>query len=327
MRTVAVTEETLEAEGYPPLTRSSAIASSHTRKHVKPEDLRAWLHEQDCSFIASDELATVLGVPEQDLPDVLIQAVRDREMLQITATSWAPTSPQGSFPHMGVLDVLMRHLDCAYYIGWMSAGQIHGASHYRSARLMVAVEHEVPELLAAPLSETTGAFRELMGRMPHYLPVVRPNIANIPCEFTRIGPGANLLHAQMGNVSTTAATLLDCVDRPDLAGGMNNLANIAFAFLAMEGYTRKERRQRKIPSEELAEVAMLFPPEVRQRCGYLLSRMRRRALKPWYPLRRLRNTIPRNAPIVDYGNYPLCNSPRLNRQWRVSVSSLPDCDW
>ncbi len=312
----------------PPEYNPTPPIARRGRKLVKPDELRDWLWEHDCQFIASDELSALVGTQEEHLPDLLSSVIEAGDIVQVTSTSWAPTYAPHLFLYMPVVDALMRHLDCAYYIGWMSAGELHGATHYRSGRLMVAVERELPELEFVP-SYASSAFSSDSTVRPgdRYLTAVKDNIFDIPCEIKIVGMSFNLRHQMRAKVSSKVATILDCVERSDLAGGIFNLANIAHAFVALEGFNREERNQHRMNPKELAETAMLFPLDVRQRCGYLLSYTKWRTFYPWYSLRPLHKTLPRKPEIVDYGDDPFCEKLKLNRRWKVSVSQKPEYDW
>ncbi len=59
---------------------------------------------------------------------------------------WVPVPPQhriyGSLPGLQLIDLLMRHLERDYYVGWLSAAEVHGAAHQA---LQVAVSAPVQD--------------------------------------------------------------------------------------------------------------------------------------------------------------------------------------
>ena len=111
-----------------------------------------------------------------------------------------------------MIDLLMGHLGRDYYVGWLSAAEVHGAAHQAPQALQVAVS-------APLLGRTFGRVRLQFA--------IRTRVAQVPREQRNVPPGRFW-------VATPATTALDLVDAPDRSGGLSNAATV-IAELADDG--------------------------------------------------------------------------------------------
>lgn len=118
----------------------------------------------------------------------------------------------GSVPATHFVDAMMRHLDRRYYVGLLSAAELHGAAHQPPQVLQVMVER--------PLADRRNGRTRLSFH-------VRSRLAEVP---------TGQLTTPMGDlvVSTAEATVLDLASRPADAGGLDNVATV-LVELAEEG--------------------------------------------------------------------------------------------
>jgi predicted transcriptional regulator of viral defense system len=138
---------------------------------------------------------------------------------------------------------MMNHLGHPYYVGFLSAAALHGASHQASMVLQVVTSARLRD-------RKIGACRVQF--------IQRSNTPNQVCERMNVPTGRV-------NVSAPAVTVFDLVDNPRDGGGLSNVATV-IGDLLVEG---------KLHPGALFEGAALFPIAVVQRVGYLVESMSR----------------------------------------------------
>ncbi len=107
-------------------------------------------------------------------------------------------------PATHFVDAMMRHLDRRYYVGLLSAAELHGAAHQRPQVFQVMVERP---LAARRNGRTRLSFH------------VRSRLAEVPTQRVTTPTEALV-------VSTPEATVLDLASRPADAGGLDNVATV-----------------------------------------------------------------------------------------------------
>jgi len=146
------------------------------------------------------------------------------------------------------------------YVGWWSAASFHGFTTQKPMTLTVATLRQVPA-------------RTVEGNEIHFVKVV-------PRKF--FGFKAYATYGREATISTPAKTLVDCVDRPDLAGGPAEVARITYGASTV------------VPPEELADTALQMKSTAAlQRLGFLADLVGWR----WQPAIRQRicDAIPRST--------------------------------
>ena len=146
------------------------------------------------------------------------------------------------------------------YVGWWAAAAFHGFTTQKPATIAVAVTKPTP---SRSVEGTDVRFVTVTGR-----------------KF--FGFEDYSVYGRTVKLSSPAKTVIDCVDRPDLAGGPSELARIVFGASS------------EVEPEDLVETAeALGSDAVLQRLGYLMD------LVEWrYPdiLRReMRKAIPTSS--------------------------------
>ncbi|HEY5249585.1 MAG TPA: type IV toxin-antitoxin system AbiEi family antitoxin, partial [Dermatophilaceae bacterium] len=207
---------------------------------------------------------------------------------------WVPVPPQhriyGSLPGLQLIDLLMRHLERDYYVGWLSAADVHGAAHQAPQALQVAV--------SAPVQDRA------FGRVRLQF-AIRTRVAAVPREQRTASTGRFW-------VATPATTALDLVDDPDRSGGLSNAATV-IAELADDG---------KLTADHLVEAAGHFPITTVRRLGLLLDTLALPALTSG--LERLAREHHR-APITALDRHSAPDGP-VDQRWRVAVNTEIDPD-
>ena len=246
------------------------------------------------SAITTAEAADALGIPQDQVRVRMHRYVQQGRVIAPARGLWVPVPPQhrvyGSLPGLQMIDLLMGHLDRDYYVGWLSAAEVHGAAHQAPQTLQVAV--------GAPVADRT------FGRVRLQF-AVRARVTDVPREQHTASTG----HVWVATPSTTA---LDLVDDPDLSGGLSNAATV-IAELADDG---------KLSDDALARAARYFPITTVRRLGRLLDSLDLPALTGG--LERLAIGH-RRAPITALDRRRAAVGP-VDHRWRVTVNTELDPD-
>lgn len=150
-------------------------------------------------------------------------------------------STWGVVPAMDFIDQFMRHLGRAYYVGLLSAAELHGAAHQRPQVFQVMVDQRVAD---RDLERVRLRFH------------TRKDLAAV---------SVSLMNSQTAQVrvSTPEATVLDLVSHPQVSGGLSNVATIL-------GELAEDQR---LQPDKLMEATAIFPLAVVRRTGWLLDRL------------------------------------------------------
>ena len=122
------------------------------------------------------------------------------------------------------------------YVGWWAAASFHGFTTQKPMQLAVATLRQVPS-------------RVIEGNEIHFIKVVLRKF---------FGFQTYDVYGRKATLSTPCKTLVDCVDRPDLAGGAAEVARIAYGASMV------------ISPNELADTALqMKSTAVLQRLGFI----------------------------------------------------------
>ena len=212
---------------------------------VAPSELADWLIGHGRNFITTADAAGVLGVRAVSVPASLERARKAGKVISVTKRGWVPVPPEyrsaGAPPPSHFIHQLMEHLGHPYYVGFLSAAAILGASHQ------------------APMVFQVVTPARLRGRR-----VGRGRI-----QFIQRAAAVDRPHWQHGVptgriwVSTPEVTVFDLVESPRDGAGLSNVATVVGALL-MDG---------SLDPAALASVAAMFPMAVAQRSGYIVDFM------------------------------------------------------
>jgi predicted transcriptional regulator of viral defense system len=146
------------------------------------------------------------------------------------------------------------------YAGWWSAAAFHGFTTQIPLTVFVAVTGKMTE-------------REIEGSTVRYVRVSKPKL---------FGSQLYPLYGRQVPISTPTKTLIDCLDRPALAGGVTEVVRIADRALA------------KVSGDEAVETAIRFGSKsLMQRLGAIGDLIGRPLPDP--VRQRLRAAIPKSA--------------------------------
>ncbi len=216
-----------------------------TETAVSPSELSDWLIGRGRHFISSAEIAEMFVIDPASVPGSLERARRAGKLLSVTKGGWVPVPAEyrsaGAPPVSHFIDQLMQHLGHSYYVGFLSAAALHGASHQAPMVFQVA---------------TPAKLRERRIGRSRLRFIQRTATAGRPRRQHNVPTGRIW-------VSTPEVTLFDLVESPEEGGGLSNIATIIGELLT----------DQRLDESALAQTSQLYPNAVTQRVGYLLDLM------------------------------------------------------
>lgn len=212
---------------------------------VTPSELADWLMSRGRHYIQTAEVADLLGIDADIVSNSLQRAREAGKLISVTKGGWVPVPPEyraaGAPPPIHFIDQMMHHLGHPYYVGFLSAAAIHGASHQATMVLQVVTPARLRD-------RQIGA-----GRIQF---IQRSNTAEQLCAQANVPTGRV-------TVSTAASTVFDLVSFPRAGGGLSNVATV-IGDLLVEG---------QLVPQALIDAARLQPVAVVQRAGHLIDFM------------------------------------------------------
>lgn len=188
--------------------------------------------------------ADLVGGSRAAVHQGLQRLIRKGEVFSPAQGFYVPIPPEyrawgGSIPAAEFIDPMMRHLGRRYYVGLLSAAEIHGAAHQR------------PQVFQVMVDQTLRHRDNGRARLRFF---VNGRIEDIPTVRSRTRTGDIA-------VSTPEATALDLVTRPRYSAGLDNVATVLIELVEDD----------KLDPVQLAEVAEHFPMATVHRTGWLLD--------------------------------------------------------
>jgi predicted transcriptional regulator of viral defense system len=212
---------------------------------IAPSNVADELIANGTHFINAPDLAARLGVNPDQLWGSLQRSIEAHRMVSVTKGGWVPVPPEyrksGAPPPLHFIDPMMKCMGHEYYIGFLSAAEIHGASHQAPMVFQVAT----PALLR---DRRIGQSR---------LQFVRRSETASRSTERRIVPTGRV------TVSTPEVTVLDLVEAPRLGAGLSNVATVIGDLISDD----------LLDVDKLVSEARGYPMSVVQRAGYLIDFM------------------------------------------------------
>jgi len=219
------------------------IANPGNADRIKASESANWLLAHGISSITADELAAILGIPKNQVPQRMAALKRRKAIITPAQGLWMPVPPEyatwGAPPAIDIIDALMRHLNTDYYVGWLSAAEFHGASHHAPQVFQVATSRAIR-------TRTVGRSRFQFFHREHINQV-------------------SLIQVETKNgivpVSCRETTLLDVANDVMIVGGIDNAANLII-----------ELCDASAPDMGiLVELSMYYPVTAARRLGFLIE--------------------------------------------------------
>lgn len=212
-------------------------------------DLPDWLLSHGRHWVTVAEAAELLGIPQNHVAPTLARSRTRGLLFSPTRGAYVPIPAEyrswRAVPASHFIDSLMHHLGHSYYVGLLSAAEIHGVAHQHPQVFQVVTS-------ARLAGRTFGRVRLEFVTAAHT--DRHPTVdVNTPTGTMR--------------VSTPEVTALDLVASPSHGGGLSNVATVLAEMLEED----------RLDLTVLADVAIGYPAAVRQRTGFLLDDVSRRA--------------------------------------------------
>lgn len=192
------------------------VAAIYDADRPKAADLSSWMLSRGITSMTTEDIASLLGIPTSQVRVRLAPQRRAGAIASPARGLWVPVPPERSVwgaPEPGAyIDDMMAHLGCGYYVGWLSAASLHGASHQAAQEFQVATSKAVPDRRVG-----RSSLRFLARSRIDAVPVVRMAVAG-----------------SLARVSTVGATMLDVAEDLAVTGGLDNAATV-IAELSWEG--------------------------------------------------------------------------------------------
>lgn len=213
--------------------------------HPKAPDLADWVLARGRTALTSDDVAEILDVPRSQVSQRLHPRVARAEWVSPAQGLWIPVPPQyrlwGAPPGMEIIDQTMQHLSIGYYVGWLSAAALYGATHQAVQVFQVATARPVRD---RQLGRTRFAFHTRRGISPD---AVRRH--ETPTGYAL--------------VSTITTTALDVATDTLLAGGLDNAATVIIELSEHPDFD----------VDDVARAAHRYPVATARRLGWILENL------------------------------------------------------
>ena len=209
----------------------------------KPRDLPDWLLSHGSAFTTTAEVARLLDIPPNVVAAIAARWRANRQAFSPSPGTYVPIPSQfrswGVVPASHFVDPLMKHLGHPYYVGFLSAAEVHDAAHQRPQVFQVVT---TGRLAGRTFGRVRLAF--ITSASTSNRPVITPNT---PTGTIR--------------VSTPEVTVLDLIGDPTHGGGLSNVATVIGDLLEDD----------KLDIDQLARVANDYPVSVVQRTGWMIE--------------------------------------------------------
>ena len=209
----------------------------------KPRDLPDWLLSHGSAFTTTTEVARLLNVSPKEVAPIAARWRANKQAFSPSPGTYVPIPSQyrswGAVPASHFVDPLMNHLGHPYYVGFLSAAEVHDAAHQRPQVFQIVT---TGRLAGRTFGRVRLAF--ITSASTSNRPVIKPNT---PTGTMR--------------VSTPEVTVLDLVGDPIHGGGLSNVATVIGDLLEDD----------KLDIVQLVKVAEHYPVSVIQRTGWMIE--------------------------------------------------------
>lgn len=243
------------------------------------------------AFTTEDAVAVARIKPDSARP-ALARLIKKNLAFSPARGLYVPIPPEyrswGAVPAAWFVDALMTHLDRAYYVGYLSAAEVHGAAHQRPQVFQLVVDRDVRERHFGRVR-----LRFITNKDAGGLPAVRAN--------TPTGTMA---------VSTPELTALDLTNRPEHGGALHNAATVVIA-LARDG---------KLDDAALSQLAGRFPAAAGRRLGWIVEQFTD------VRLHMLAEAVSAEAAAPSKLDQHAPRRGRVDPRWRVRINAAVEPD-
>lgn len=210
---------------------------------VPPRELADHLLGQGRPVVTLAEIADLLGSPEAIAAAAVSRLRKSNKLFSPRPGLYVAVPPQyrswGSPPALDFIDPMMKDVGRDYYVAFLSAAELHGASHQRPQVFQVMVDARLPD---RDYGRVKLGFHQAK------------DLARRPTQLVNTATG-------QVRVSTPEVTLFDLVSDPRAGAGWGNVATVAGDLLADD----------KLDGQRLAAATPTYPVSTLRRAGWLLD--------------------------------------------------------
>jgi predicted transcriptional regulator of viral defense system len=273
----------------------NSVKQNHQKhnERIKATELATWLLSRGVSSATTDDIAALLTIPKNQVPQRLAPLKKRGELVALANGLWAPVPPEyltwGAPPAVDIIDALMNYLSLDYYVGWLSAAALHGASHHAPQVFQVAVSRAVR-------AKTIGR-----SKLQFYQ---RNRLHLVALTKTESKNGAVL-------ISNKETTMLDIASDIGYVGGISNAANLII-----------EMCEAGVPDlYAITALSSHYPTSAIRRLGYLMERFA--DVPGWEQLKVISDQRSATVSLLD----PLsANLGVIDRNWMLKINQEVDPD-
>ena len=211
-------------------------------ERVKATELPSWLLSRGITSVTTDEIAALIHVPKNQVPQRMAPLKKRHEIVLLTSGLWVPVPPEymtwGAPPAIEFIEAMMQHMGTGYYVGWLSAAELLGASHHAPQTFQVAVTRAIRP-------SQIGRSRLHFYQRDHVRLIGTVNFE------TKSG---------FVPVSSRETTMLDATNDLGLVGGIDHAVNLV-----------TELCEAPLDPTALAALAAHYPISAVRRLGFILE--------------------------------------------------------
>lgn len=191
----------------------------------------------------TEDAAAAGGLKPANARPALARLIKNKLAFSPARGLYIPIPPEyrswGAVPASWFIDSLMAHLGRTYYVGYLSAAELHDAAHQRPQVFQVVVDRDVRE-------RTFGRVRLRF--------ITNRRIAELPSVRRNTPTGTMAL-------ATPAVTAMDLASRPEHGGGVHNVATVIIELA----------KNRKLEDAVLATLVARYPAAAGRRLGWMVE--------------------------------------------------------
>lgn len=222
------------------------IVGVEPKAQVAPGHLRDHLLARGVHVVDIPAVTRLTGAPRKDAAAAMLRLRRAGQFFSPTPGLYIAIPPEharsGVVPAMDFIGPMMRKLGRSYYVGLLSAAELHGTVHQPGSQMFQV-------MVDKPLADRDSGRVRLRF---HYRTAIR-DFPTVP---------RNSATGQV-RIATPEVTALDLAARPRDGGGLSNVATVV-GKLAMDS---------KLSPTALRTAAELLPQAATRRLGWLLDRI------------------------------------------------------
>lgn len=208
-----------------------------------PMDLPESLISMGRYWATTADLESMTGQRGATLRTTLARLAKQGRLFSPARGFYVPVPPEFRgwrvVPAEWFIDALMKHLQRAHYVGFLNAAAMHGASHQSPTTFRVVTDRDLAD----------RDFERLRLRF-----TVSSLVSEFPVE-RRIVPTGFV------TIATPETTLVDLAWRPDLGGGIGNVATVL-------------RELNDVDTQLMARIATMRRRSTVRRLGWLIEQFR-----------------------------------------------------